>query len=331
MNIVIILVITTILSAIGCGLTPDNLNIAICLVLFISGLALDKYIENQKNKEIIYYNRNKYSNQEEKEIINNDKSRIVFIIVAAILTIVMSSFSKVETGHTGIMVSFGKTDTKTYSEGIVLKPLWKNMIQVDNRIQKNGHDDQPLSLTAFTKDTQQVSIKYTVNYRINKENASKLYKEIGLDYFKTVLTPIIQESVKIECAKYTANELLENRDKMAIDIEKDIREKFNNNYIDLTATAIEDLSFSDEYEKAVEQKQVALQDKLKAEQEAEKKKVVADADAYVKVAEAKAEAEANELRQKTLTDLLVKDKMIDKWDGKLPQYQGGTTPIIDLR
>ena len=55
---------------------------------------------------------------------------------------------------------------------------------------------------------------------------------------QTVLIPIIQESVKIECAKYTADSLLENRDKLAQDIEQDIKIKFKHNYIDLTATAI---------------------------------------------------------------------------------------------
>lgn len=313
MIILICLIIAIVVSAVICGLTPDNVNIYICIGVFVVAFAVAKGIE--------------YDDFQEKNKVTN----YMYLLVAVIFTLVMSAFSKVDTGHTGILVSFGRPDEKTYGEGIIFRAPWKNMIQIDNRIQKNGHDDMPLSLTAFTKDTQQVSINYTVNYRINKENASKLYKEIGLDYFKTVLTPIIQESVKIECAKYTANELLENRDKLAQDIEKDIKIKFQQNYIDLTASAIEDLSFSDEYEKAVEQKQVALQDKLKAEQEAEKKKVVADADAYVEIAKAKAEAEANELKNKTISDNLIRYEAVQKWNGQLPTVEGGTTPIIDLR
>ena len=312
MIILLLLLIAIVVSAVICGLTPDNVNLYICIFTFVIAFEIYKGIsdyDDEKNPVLNY----------------------MYLLIAIIFTLAMSSFSKVDTGHTGILVSFGKTDEKTYGEGIIFRAPWKNMIQIDNRIQKNGHDDMPLSLTAFTKDTQQVSINYTVNYRINKENASKLYKEIGLDYFKTVLTPIIQESVKIECAKYTANELLENRDRLAQDIEKDIKIKFSQNYIDLTATAIEDLSFSDEYEKAVEQKQVALQDKLKAEQEAEKKKVVADADAYVEIAKAKAEAEANELKNKTISDNLIRYEAVQKWNGQLPTVEGGTTPIIDLR
>ena len=253
------------------------------------------------------------------------------LVVAIGSAVISLSFASVDVGHTGFLVTFGKVSDQTYGEGFHLKPFYSTMVQIDNRIQKNGHDDKSIPLTAFTKDTQQVFINYTVNYKIDRGNAGRLYKEIGLNYFQTVLIPIIQESVKIECAKYTADSLLENRDKLAQDIEQDIKNKFKQNYIDLTATAIEDLGFSDEYEKAVEQKQVALQDKLRAEQEAEKKKVEADANAYVKLKEAEAEAQANELKQKSITDNLIKYEIAQKWNGVLPQVEGGSNPIIDMR
>ena len=230
---------------------------------------------------------------------------VLAVMVALGSALLGLCYSSLDVGHTGFLVTFGRVSDQTYGEGIHLKPFYSTMVQIDNRIQKNGHDDKPISLTAFTKDTQQVFINYTVNYKVNRNNAGKLYKEIGLNYFQTVLIPIIQESVKIECAKYTADALLENRDQLAKDIEKDIKEKFAMNYIDLTATAIEDLGFSEEYEKAVEAKKVASQQKLQAIEEAEKKKVEADAKAYVIEKEAEAEAKANELKQKTITENLI--------------------------
>lgn len=308
--------IATIIAGVLCSATPDNANLFISAFVYIFAFGVGEV---------------KYKVVGRKVITKRPKESRVVLILSLLFIIFFSSFSKVNTGHTGILVSFGKVENKTYSEGIVIKPFWKNMVQVDNRIQKNGHDDKPISLTAFTRDTQQVFLNYTVNYRINRENASQLYKNIGIDYFKTVLIPIIQESVKIECAKYTADSLLENRDKLAQDIEKDIKEKFSQNYIDLTATAIEDLGFTDEYEKAVEQKQVAMQEKLRAEQEAEKVKVEADANAYKIEKNAEAEAKANELKQKTITKELIEYEKIQKWDGKLPTVEGGGNAIIDMR
>ena len=205
------------------------------------------------------------------------------------------------------------------------------MIQMDNRVQKNGHDDKPTILEVYTKDSQEVDIEYTVLYKLNRENASRLYKEIGVDYYKTVLVPIVQEEVKKECAKYQADEFLAKREELAQEIEENIKKKFKDSYIDLVSTSIQDLKFTEEYEKAVEQKQIAMQSKLKAEQDAEKLKIEIDAKAYSVEKTAEAEARANEMKQKTITDNLIKYEMIQKWNGELPKVEGGGQAIIDMR
>lgn len=251
----------------------------------------------------------------------------IFVIVAIAVTCCLSS---VKTGHTGFLVTFGKVSNETYSEGLHFHAPWSKMVQIDNRIQKNGHDDKPMFLETYTKDGQKLYLEYSVNYRIDRANAGKLYKEIGLDYFKTVLTPIIQESVKNEIPKYSADDYLIKRAEYAKAVEDDIREKFKARYIDLISTAIENDHFEDTYENAIEEKQVALQNKLKAEQVAEQKKIEADAKAYVVEKEAEAEAKANELKQRTITDNLIEYEKIQKWDGKLPQVSGGNS-IIDIR
>ena len=313
MIIIIALIIGTIVSVVGCGLTPDNANIYICLIVFLICFVIGQTIN------------------EDSDVSSNKVTNIIYLLVALVLTIVMSSFSKVDTGHTGILISFGKAESRTYDAGITFRPFWKKMIQIDNRIQKNGHDDEPMKLESYTKDGQVLILEYTVNYKISKENASRLYKEIGLSYFNTVLEPIIQESVKNELTKYTATEYHEKRAEYAKNVEKDIKEKFQEFYIELTSTAIENDHFKDEYENAIEAKQIALQNKLKAEQEAEQRKIEADAKAYVVEKEAEAEAKANELKQKTITDNLIRYEAVQKWNGQLPTVEGSSTPIISLK
>lgn len=46
--------------------------------------------------------------------------------------------------------------------------------------------------------------------------------------------------------------------------------------------------------------------------------------------EAEAEAKANDKVAKSLTPELVEKIKIDKWNGQLPQVEGGTTPIVNL-
>lgn len=308
---IIIFIIATIISFVLCIATPDNINFIICIIVY--GVTYLGY------KSIKLYAE------------KNDKqtNSIFFIILTIIITLLLSSYSRINTGHTGILINFGKVEEQTYSEGIVFRPFWKNMIQMDNRVQKNGHDDKATILEVYTKDSQEVDIEYTVLYKLNRENASKLYKEIGIDYYKTVLVPIVQEEVKNECAKYQADEFLAKREELALNIENNIRKKFKDCYIDLVSTSIQDLKFTPEYEKAVEQKQIAMQEKLKAEQETDKLRIEVDAKAYN--VEKTAEAKANEMKQKTITDNLIKYEMVQKWNGELPKVEGGGNAIIDFR
>ena len=56
-----------------------------------------------------------------------------------------------------------------------------------------------------------------------------------------------------------------------------------------------------------------------------------EGDAEAKRIAAEAEAEANKKVAESLTPELIEKQKIDKWNGSVPQIQGGSTPIIDLR
>lgn len=300
-------VVVGIVVAILCGITPDNINFIIGVAGIVAVLVSGVSIANKKGE-------------------NESLSLAIGMAIIVIISIFMSCFSRVNTGHTGILISFGKVQPQTYEAGIHFRKPWENMIQMDNRVQKDTVD-----MMAFSKDTQEVKVTYTLNYQINKESASNLYKTVGRDYFTVLISPAVLESVKTQTAKFTADQLIADRNDFAQATEEDLKRKLKEFNVDLVATNIEDIDFSDAYTNAVEQKQVALQEKLKAEQEAEKKKVEADANAYVKIKEAEGEAKANELRQKSLTSELIEYEKIQKWNGILPQVSGESNPIINLK
>ena len=64
------------------------------------------------------------------------------------------------------------------------------------------------------------------------------------------------------------------------------------------------------------EKMIAEQTKLKAEYEAE-----------AKVVAAQAEADANALLEKSLTDKILQEMYINKWDGKLPEVMTGESGL----
>ena len=163
-----------------------------------------------------------------------------------------------------------------------------------------------------TKDLQTVNTSVAVNYRINVEKASYLYKTVGNNYEDIVLMPAVKESIKSAIAQYNAEEITTNRTTVSESCLNAIQNKVEKYGIIIEDFNLTDFSFSEEYTKAIEEKQVAAQNLEKAKLEAE-----------AKVTEAQGEADANALLEKTLTDAVLRDKFIEKWDGKLPETYAG--------
>lgn len=274
--------------------------------------------------------------------------RTIGVILAAILCII-SCISYVPTGYTGIVTTFGKVHDNTLDAGINFHAPWDNVITMDNREQR-----ATFQLAAFSKDIQQVDIQGSINYNIDKATAMNLYKDVGIGYVNILIGPRIQEDVKIVIAQYNAENLIASRQDVANKIESLIREELTSKGINIISLAIENVDFTDAFENAVEAKQVATQEKLRAqtqqeqqtmeaEQAAKRKrieaeaaaevaKVQADADAYAVQVKAEAEAEANKKINQSLTTDLVNYRQIQQWNGELPQFVGGTNslPIFNI-
>ena len=260
------------------------------------------------------------------------------LVVVIALIFAISCFSFVPTGHTGVVTLFGKVENYTLDSGIHFKNPFARVIKMDNRIQKES-----VELSCFSSDIQEVEVVFTLNYQISKEYAMNIYKTIGKNYFDTAVSPIITESVKTVAARYTAEDLINKRNELAMTIEADMKEKLLAFNIELVSTSIEDMDFTDAFTNAVEEKQVAAQNKLKAETEAaqrvveaeaeaEIRRVTAEAEAYEILQRAEAEAQANQKLAESITDRLIEYRYYEVWDGKLPQMVMGesTTPMVQI-
>ena len=268
--------------------------------------------------------------------------------VIAIVLVILSCVSYVPTGYTGIVTTFGKVHENTLDAGINFHAPWDNVIKMDNREQRIT-----FQLEAFSKDIQQVAVQGSINYNIDKTTAMNLYRDIGVEYATILISPRIQEDVKIIIAKYTAENLIENRQAMSDSIYELLKNELTNKGINIISLAVENIDFTDAFESAVEAKQVATQEKQKAktqqeqqtmeeEQKAERariaaqaqadvQKIEADAEAYAIRAKADAEAEANKKLNASLTVDLIEYNKILHWDGKLPTFTGGgTVPIVNF-
>ena len=217
--------------------------------------------------------------------------------VLFVILIIVACTTTVSTGHTGVVTKFGQVQEYTLDSGLHGKAPWISVVEMDNRVQKKTVD-----MECFSSDIQEVKCKYTLNYQISKENAQTIYKTIGIDYYDNVVEPNIAKSVKTVVAQYTAETLVGNRDQLAGEIEVALTAALVPYHIELVGTSIEDLDFTNNFTNAVEEKQVAVQNKLKAvteqeqktieeQQQAERARIRATADAEIAQIQAQADME----------------------------------------
>lgn len=253
--------------------------------------------------------------------------KLTWIIVAAIavlalVIVVCNCFTVVQAGHTGVVLTFGAVEDKVFDEGIHFKtPFVQSVVQMNNRTQKietNG--------TASSKDLQIITYVVAVNFHVNDDSSATLYQNVGMDYGSVIIVPAIQESIKAVTAQYTAEELITKRQSVGDQIKTALSDKINQYGLTVEIFNIVNFDFSEEFNAAVEAKQTAQQNALKAEQDLARIEV----EAQQKITQAEAEAESIRLIQEALStspDYIEYIKW-SKWDGELPTVMGGDSSLL---
>lgn len=245
------------------------------------------------------------------------------IIILALVIVILNSFTAVTAGHSGVVTTFGKVSDSVLSEGLHFKiPFVQKIVLVDNRVLKAEAD-----CSSASKDLQTVRSTIAVNYKVMNSYSASVYKNIGMDYESVIIIPAVQECVKAVTARFTAEELITNRQNVSDLMSEQLKDKIGSYGIDVQIFNIISFEFTEEYNAAVEAKQTAQQNALKAEQDLQRVKVEAEQT----VAEAQAEAEAYRLKSEQITPEVLLMSYIDKWDGKLPTVAGENgSMLIDI-
>lgn len=260
-----------------------------------------------------------------------DNKKIVKIIAGVFIAIIVvfiaiNCFTIVEPGHTGVVVTLGKVNEGVLSEGMHVKaPFVQRVVKIDNRIVK-----LEVSTEAFSKDLQTVSTTLAINYRVDSAKSYSIYKNIGANYEAVLVTPAVNEVLKAITAKYTAEESVTNRSLISEGLVEGLNEKLNASGLYVTDVNIINFDFSEAFITAIEEKQVAQQQLLKAETEKQTAITNAEAEAEAIMIKAEAEAEANKKIKASLDDNVIRSKFYDKWNGELPQAMGSDSVITSI-
>src|SRR3989338_3354432 len=248
----------------------------------------------------------------------------VFLAVIILISW-LNPFVIIGPGERGVVARLGAVQDRVFGEGLNYRmPIIEQIIKLDAKTQKLEVDAE-----SYSKDLQIVDTKIALNFHLDAKLVQRLLQEIGMDYEVRIIGPAIQESVKAATAQFTAAELVSERPKVKEEIKSSLIARLTTRYIDVDDFSIMNFKFTESYEKAIEEKQVAEQNALKAQNDLRRIQVEAEQ----RVAQARAEAEAIKIQTEALqqNQNLVRLEAVKKWDGVLPKYMAGNAvPFIDL-
>ena len=250
---------------------------------------------------------------------------ILWVVLIILVIIVLTGTTIVPTGHIGVVTLYSKVQDKYLDAGFhFIKPFVEEVHDVDIRTQKYEG-----TVEGSAKDLQIVNITMSINYQLKPEKVSELYAKIGQDYKNIILNPALQSGLKTSMANFTAEEMVTKRAEVSDTIGKELNTRLEEYFL-ITAVNIENIGFTEEYNKAIETKTTNEQKALAEKAQLEIIKVQNEQ----KINTAEAEAKVRELQSQSVTEksleqlkLEIQKEMILRWDGKTPVTMIGGNPF----
>lgn len=242
----------------------------------------------------------------------------------------------VPANHVGIIYSpFGGTKEQTLDEGIAFKSPLDKIYVISTEEQTTTIED----LTTQTMDAQYVTSTLDVKYKVNEANAFMVFKQYRtLENMDAKLIKATTQRVleKITTKQDVFSILGEGRNDVYTELDIRLKEEFAKYGVEYRSITISDMDAGKKIEEAISKEatakkevETAEQNLKKAEIEAKKEVAKAKADqeaakikAETKIINAEATKKSNELLEKSLTDKILQQQWIAKWNGKLPTYYG---------
>lgn len=261
------------------------------------------------------------------------KLSILTCVLVLLVGLAGGAIKIVPTGYTGVRTTFGQIDDVTVQSGINFKiPFVQNIKLVNNKQTNITIDDK-----IWSETKARTAIYYegvTVTYQINNEKSSWIVANVN-DYEDNLITSqLVASAVKSSSKEYNDTEATDRgtiEPKIQENLQSLLDKKYGENTVYVTMVTVSNADFDESYNTAIAEKQNA---QIAAEtQEIENNKNIAkaEAEAKAKVIEAEGEAEANQKLEESLSDKVLKDKYIDKWNGELPNaVTDGSSIITDI-
>lgn len=301
-----------------------------------------------------------YTKSEDRYGDKNIHLRVGRIVVAVILALfllitILSSFTIIPSGYTGVRTTFGKINNDVVPNGFAFKiPYVQHIQKVNNKQQEVTFND-----TIWGESSERTVVYMTdvvVTYRINPEYSAWIYANVN-DYKQNALpATLVASAMKASIVSLEASDVT-NRSKIEPIAMQNLQDAIDRKYggervITIVNVNINNMDFEGSYNDAIAAKQVAQlqyekqqienqtainvanaeaeQKRIAAQAEADKQVIAAQAEAESILAVAEAQAEANRKLAASLTDNLIEYEKIQAWDGELPKVTGSTNSFVGI-
>lgn len=273
--------------------------------------------------------------------------------LVSLLGLAKCSYETIDEGNVGLKVRFGEVISKEpLQPGLHFVFPFVDDIVVMNTQTKLINKE----VIALTRDTQRVLIKFSLGYNLNPDYATRMYKEVGIDYQPLLIDKLMYNSFHKAIGKISADDLLLNKDKMTASIKKELTDELKDKGIHVSALNLTELTFTPEYMQTAERKMVAYQQALVekyntlrqhelanqkievARGDTESRRMLAETETFVSKETAKQKIEiarAESIAKKSMADAesywaqatkehphLLDYELIRKWNGNVPVTLG---------
>ncbi|QCR24205.1 prohibitin family protein [Pontibacter sp. SGAir0037] len=250
---------------------------------------------------------------------------LAFILIILFSVTAMTSCTRIDAGHEGILVKLYGTDKGVQDVSLVTGRVWYNPLTED--VFQFPTFVQTVDYAAFTvnaKDGSVFTVDPTISFRVIAGQSPRIfskYRKAIEQITETTLYNYTRDAFRIQFNQYSTDSIISNRQSFEDKVQQALGESLRKEGFELEQMT-SGLQYPEEIVRAVNLKNQAVQQAMQVENELK----VAEAQAKKKIIEAEAEAKANQLRQQTLTPLLIQQQFIEKWDGKTALY--GNSPVF---
>jgi len=294
---------------------------------------------NRRSEEELDRMEEEFNQQQKLKFQKTMKTIISGVVGFFILVTLFFSCERIDAGHVGVKVNQygdnkGVDDVVAVTGMVFYNPFTTRVYEFPTFIQHKEYKGEN-SFIVNSKDGSEFAVSPIMNYSVQREKVPTIFSKYRRpleDIEEGFLKTAVYDAFRLATNKYTADELISNRAVFEVEVRRLLDgQLLKEGFIINQFTS--NLVYPETFKKSIEAKNNAVQAALRAENEvktaeaqAKIKVATAEGNAQAMLTQARAEAEANKLKQATLTNLLLQQQWIEKWDGKLPVY--GQAPML---